>query len=181
MGAWSWVARIGGYVAAPFTAGLSIPAGEAIAQGLDNKETVDKTNAALQAGNQQAIDLYGRALNPYMNLGGQATNTLGGLMGFSMGGGAPALPETASPTAEAATENVVRRKGGMSTEGPYGSKRYPHYGTSLADLASAPAQTGSSFGAKGTRTIRMLAPDGSTGDVPEQFAAQLEAKGARRL
>ena len=112
MGWGEWAARIGGYVAAPFTGGASIAIGEGIAQGLHNKGAVDKADATQQAATQQGLqqqqralqtagDVYGQQRADTQNLAGQSFQTLGGLMGMNIqpiGPPVGAMPSTASPT-----------------------------------------------------------------------------------
>lgn len=57
MGWGEWVARIGGYAAAPFTGGASIPIGEGIAQTLGNREAIADANQTQQQATQQALGL----------------------------------------------------------------------------------------------------------------------------
>src|SRR5678815_2598814 len=93
----AWVARAAGYGLAPFTGGASIPIGEGIAQGISGNEAIDTANAQQQAGTDRAVaeqqrassvasDIYSQQRNdlaPWREQGGQAANTLGGLLGFT--------------------------------------------------------------------------------------------------
>jgi hypothetical protein len=108
----SWIPRIAGYALAPLTGGASIPIGEAISQGIGNKQAVDKatgqqqtaTNVA-QAKEQNALmaegDVYNQQRSDMQNLFGQGYQTLGGLMGMNIAPIGPAqgmIPST--PTGE---------------------------------------------------------------------------------
>lgn len=166
MSAWSWVARIGGYVAAPFTGGASIPIGEAVAQGISNQEASSKANQQLQAGNDKAIGLYGQTFAPYLNSGAQASNTLAGMMGFAPSGAS----NTGAPMATPAAEPMPTRT--RPEDAPVTGQAYPR-GT-LASLGQMPTQ--SSYA-----KVRMIAPDGEQAEVDEREVGLFERQGARRL
>lgn len=179
MGLWSkigkWGARIGGYALAPVTGGASIPIGESIAQGIGNYEASGEANKAIQAGAAQGIDTYNQAFQPYMNMGGQAANTLSGLMGFTpMSASAQGMPTSAPMTTSRPFEHppTGRAHPRPTMEGP------PDAGasSSLAALARPQVQTASSYG-----RVRMQAPDGTEEDVDPQQVAFFESRGARRL
>jgi hypothetical protein len=176
MSAWSWVARIGGYAAAPFTGGASIPIGEAIAQGISSNEATDKQNEQLQAGNQAAMDVYGKTLQPAVDRGNAAGSTLAMMMGLPTGAQqqaptaaqeAPPLPITQEPRKDIIKSDMRMIPGLPPTEVAAIQGR-------LASL-NQPSTSG-------YKMVRMQSPDGmEEQDVPEQFAAQLEAAGGRRI
>lgn len=95
MGWKSWAARIGGYAAAPWTGGASIPVGEAIAQGIESHGAVNTANQQQQAGTREAgerlgaaqtanAELYNQQRQDYQNLANAPFQTLGGLMGMAI-------------------------------------------------------------------------------------------------
>jgi hypothetical protein len=174
--AWEWVARIGGYAAAPFTGGASIPVGEAIAQGISSHKAAGKAEEQLQGANQQAVDLYGQALGPFVQQGQQASNTLGGLMGFAPApAGAPGGLASMGRSTTGATMYPNGTTGRIRPpDAPVTGQAQARPG-SLGQMA-IPSQTASSY-----RTVRMMAPDGSQEDVPEAEAAIFERAGARRV
>src|SRR5690349_16983808 len=95
-----------GSLATPFIPGVNafspliIAGANTAAEALDNRESAGKANEQLQTGNNQAIDLYKQQFAPYTNVGGQAANTLAGLMGFSplpANSEATAAPMTVEP------------------------------------------------------------------------------------
>ncbi len=168
--AWSWVARIGGYAAAPFTGGASIPVGEAVAEGLSHSAANDKANEQLQAGNNQAIDLYKQTYAPYLNAGSQASSTLAGLMGFSPSPTGQATP-AAAPAPVAAAEPVEAPKPYQGQSGGHGYGMTGGLDTLQSLAARQPTQ--SSY-----RTVRMRAPDGTEEDVPHAQARHFLDLGA---
>jgi hypothetical protein len=97
----SWLLRIGSDIGAVATGQPEIAVlGNSIASGMDNKSAIDKTSAAQQAAvtearnaQNQATAQSSAAYQPYMNLGAQGADALGGLLGFApSGGGKPAVP-----------------------------------------------------------------------------------------
>ncbi len=155
MGWGSWLAGagavVGGIVAAPFTGGLSIPAGISAGASLigagmasDASKNAAKTQVAAT---DKAIGLQ----QPYMNAGTNAVNRLDSLMG-----GSGALSAMGS---------------GQGSPQPMSSMAMP------ANPAAPPTpwgQTGHNSG----RMISMRAPDGSVKAVPASEAAHWQQKGA---
>jgi hypothetical protein len=108
----SWIPRIVGYAAAPFTGGASIAIGEGIAQGIGNKQALDKAKgeqqaATLEAQKQQQLanmasgDTLTQQRADAQNLFGQPYQTLGGLLGMNIAPiGAPTgtVMTSAAPT-----------------------------------------------------------------------------------
>lgn len=170
-GFWSnfakWGARIGGYIAAPYTGGASIGIGESIAKGIGNHQAASKANEQLQAGNTQAMDVYKQSFAPYTNLGSQAANTLGGLMGFAP---SSSMAPIASMAPQATEPRPTRTR---PDDAPVTGQAFPR-GT-LASLGMA-KPTDSSYS-----KIRMRAPDGEERDIDGWMAPQLEARGAVRI
>lgn len=175
MSAWSWVARIGGYAAAPWTGGASIGIGEGIAQGLENNDAAKKANEQLQAGNDKAIGLYGQTFAPYLNAGAQASNTLAGMMGFTP---SPAA-QTTAPTG---VDPRVDQAAGRLTEG-----LRDKWGAFVGDSPTPMATRGTlaSLGQMPTQSsyakVRMRAPDGEEADVDEREVGLFERAGAKRV
>ena len=116
----SWAARIGGYAAAPWTGGASIPIGEAIAQGIGAHEAINKAEKQQAAGttaanatigqtyNQQRADYQNQANRPLQSLaqmsgiqipdvGPVALN--GGTLNAPSAGVMPQSPEASAPAA----------------------------------------------------------------------------------
>ncbi len=130
MGWGEWVARIGGYVAAPFTGGASIPIGEGIAQGLHNNDAIKQADQTQQAATQQATqaqqramqtagDVYGQQRQDTQNLAVAPYQTLGSLMGINIPSlGAPMgnVPTTASPSGRKPGLNPADQVAPMSVQ-----------------------------------------------------------------
>ncbi len=189
----SWAVRIGGYAAAPFTGGASIPIAEGIAQGIGNNEAIDSANAQQQQATDRAVaeqqratgisgDVYNQQradLAPYRELGGQAFSTLGGLMGFSGGGGgqseAPAAPAIrTAPLVDPVTTGRHPTENAQMT----GTFAGPRGGT-LADIQQgAVAQRQSSYG--GTQA-RVKAPNGQVYLIPRARVAEAVANGGQEV
>lgn len=116
----SWIPRIAGYVAAPFTGGVSIPIGEGIAQGVTAHDAINKADATQQAGTAQAMapqqqatrasgDAYTQQRADTQNLFGQPYQTLGSLMGLNIAPiGAPmgSVPTSNNPNGGPASFRV---------------------------------------------------------------------------
>lgn len=178
-----WVSRGLGYALAVPAGGTSIAIGEGVAQALGNSQATDQANQALQSGVAQGTATYDKAFAPYMNAGAQASNTLGGLMGFQMAPASSSAGENslAALTGRAKTDNAVMtgqkavpRETPLSPVIPDSPGR-GRLGT-LAELARPQMQTASSYG-----TVRMRAPDGEEADVDPREVSMFERAGARRI
>ncbi len=173
----------GAGAAAPYI----ISGADAVASGMDKNNAIDKASGQLQdantqsrdvinQGTQQALGAFNGAYSPYLTLGSQSANTLGGLFGFDMtpqpmqtGGGAPMA--SGAPVA-APTPYATRVR---PDDSPVIGHAIPR-GSTLADLAqeSGQAQTRSSF-------VRMRAPDGTEEDVPQAQARHFMDLGAEMV
>jgi hypothetical protein len=178
MSAWSWVARIGGYAAAPFTGGASIPIGEGIAQGISANEATNKQNEQLQAGNQAAMDVYSKTLQPAVDRGNAAGSTLAMMMGL------PQTPQAQAPTANVEAPPLPITQEPKEPSGMVRPDMRAIPGLPPTELAAMRGRLASlnQPSASSYKMVRMQSPDGTEEqDVPEQFASQLEQAGARRV
>lgn len=178
----NWLILGAGYAAAPATGGASIPIATSVAGMRNAQQASDKTLAA----QTQATDKANAMLQPYASMGGQALNTLGGLMGFApVGGGASAAASGPTPEEQAAAGKL--RTALDAHDFPYGeaqkrklmekieSQLEPR-GLTLGTLA-AQSQTQSSFG----DAVRMRAPDGRVVIVPKSRMAEAQQQGGQVL
>lgn len=175
---WKQIAvGVGGAVLAPFTGGASIPIAGAIASGMNTNSAAKDINQQQQAGTNQA----NAALKPYMDIGSQAQNTLGGLFGFGRpsGMGSGLSVRNSWDPEIGVGEPGDPAKGGLTPYNPQ-TLRTLADGAQITGKAqardSAQQQTTSGFG-----SIRMRAPNGQTYMVPQQHVQQAEAEGGQRL
>lgn len=160
---WKSIVAMGaGYALAPWTGGLSIGVGNAIAGGLeanDAKNTLVKQGQQDQATLAQSNHASNARLQPFTDLGTGAVNTLGQLYGIAMPtGGAGATPST--PTAPLPTEVTGRvRPPGTPSEGQATPRM-------MGDFASTPQQAAQQRTQSGYSTRRLISPAGETEDVP---------------
>src|SRR5690242_20251833 len=109
MGLWSDIAgglaAVGGFVAAPFTGGMSIPAGLSLGGSIIGAGTVGDAASKQQAATEKALALQGRMydttradLAPYSALGAGAVGNLRFLAGIPANGAAfgSSAPNTAA-------------------------------------------------------------------------------------
>ena len=179
----SWVARIGGYAAAPWTGGASIPIGEAIAQGINANEGVDKAvgqqGAATASANQrldaaggvnkqvfdsQRRDFQSLANAPYQSLAQMSGIDIPNITPLSVSGGvgpgaSPMLSGTLGSVTPAANPDSLRQK-------------------VVAPLQNAVRQTVSGYGGQG---VRMRAPDGQVFMIPHNQREEALANGGQEL
>jgi hypothetical protein len=174
-GGWDWMKALE----------IGLPIAGAVTEGIIQNRAAGRAGEQLQAAGTEARNIMRDAYAPYMNLGSQAANTLGGLMGF-----APISSATSGPmTAGSDTPTVAP----MDLP-PVGSKAWTHLPATLREMSQMPqaapspsveaqAQTQSSFnpGSGGGTTVKMQAPDGSIADVPAHSVPFLESRGARRV
>ncbi len=197
----SWTARIVGYGLAPFTGGASIPIGEGIAQGIGSNKAIDEANAAQQAGTDRAVaeqqrasgiasDVYNQQRNdlaPWTQQGGQAANTLGGLLGFTPtapSAGMASTPSRASTATATPSLMVAASPGRQPTAnatmtGTYaGPRTLAEMGQPSQDaVASRQQTTQSSYGAPAGTVPMRNRRDGQVYFVPQQQVQAAQADG----
>lgn len=154
MGWGSWLAGagsiIGGIVAAPFTGGLSIPAGisaagSIIGSGMASDASKNAAKTQVEASNK-ALELQ----QPYISAGTNAVNRLNTLLG-----GSGPMSQMSAMSPQPAPPAPVPAPSGPGISYPSGGKN------------------------SGGRMISMRAPDGSVKAVPASEAAHWQQMGAQ--
>lgn len=98
----SWLTRIGGYVAAPFTGGASVAITEPIAAAMEASGAIKDANQeqklATEKANRISADIYNQQRADYDSQSGVPYRTLGSLMGLDIAPlGAPSMVREARP------------------------------------------------------------------------------------
>jgi hypothetical protein len=172
MGLWGDIAgglaAVGGFVAAPFTGGLSIPAGLGAAGAIIGGSAVSDAAKKQQQATNQALALQGRMydttradLSPYSQIGVGALGNLRTLAGIPQPApvnGASGLPPNAP--------HAMAGPGTPGFTGYTGQQAVPRPGM------PTPSQNSSGF-------VTMRAPDGSTQQVDPAQVSFYQQKGAQ--
>jgi hypothetical protein len=199
MGWGSWALRLGGYALAPWTGGASALAGEAVAQGMENRGAIDDANADQQAATDRALDLQRGAQRTHQqradtnNLFGTPYRTLGSLMGidiqpigpmsFDDTGTTPAKPDTLGAIGTTTLADYEARKAGA----PLSPAAQAYEARKAGGGAQADARiqsqsgyaTGRPTGEPGGDLIPMLDPRGQVRMIPRAKQAEAEAAGGK--
>jgi hypothetical protein len=177
MGLWGDIAgglaAVGGFVAAPFTGGLSIPAGLGAAGAIISGSAVSDAAKKQQQATDQALALQGRMydttradLSPYSSIGVGALGNLRTLAGIPQP--APTAGPGAAPLVPPNAPHATAGPGTPGFGGFTGQQAVPRPGV------PAPPQNASGF-------VTMRAADGSTNQVPAAAVSYYQQKGAQVL
>lgn len=168
-----WLILGGGTALAPFTGGASLAGSGAIVSARQAGETADKANKQQQAGTNAA----NQALQPYLNIGSQAQNTLGQLMGFN-------------PDVNGAVRLAPAGFHGGTVQDPRTETTLPitdlqpdarNHWQKLSDLhQQAKDQTASGFDGGGSSGgVRMRTPNGAIVIVPQAHVREAQMHGGQ--
>jgi len=138
-----------------------------------------------QADAEKARQAKIQRLSPYTDLGARAFTHLGELMGYPAGGaptgapqGSPPPPQTNAPPSGAPTEYIPSEPmggtPGQAPQAPQAPMTMGQFGPS--SLGGLPQNVQG-----GEATVKMVGPDGSTGNVPQSKVARALALGFQRV